>query len=40
MKPSKWKPTTKELGQWLRIYKPTGEISVLKNGIVVVRRNK
>jgi hypothetical protein len=35
---SKWKPTTKELGQLARIYQPMGTLVFGKNGMVSVRR--
>jgi len=40
MKPSRFKPTEKELGQLMRIYKPTNELRMGRNGVVVVKRAK
>jgi len=36
--PSKWKPTSKEMGQLARIYKPIEEMVFLNNGAVMIRR--
>jgi len=38
MKQSKWKPTSKELGQISRIYSPMGKLVFGKNGMITVKR--